>query len=261
MLNFDQIKSFYPEHLHPYGTFLMREYLQVRILNFISNSSFGRSLFFLGGTALRIVHENQRFSEDLDFDNRGLDESQLRQMAKDIQNEFNLEGYKTELKYVIPGAWHAYLKFPGLLHNEGLSGYRAEKISIRLDAEQQPFDYSPDRFILNRFEVFTTILTVPLPLLLAQKYAAILTRSRKLGRDFYDVVFLMSKGVQPEYDYLQKVLGISDAIMLKSVILEECAKLDMQKLARDVEPFLFHSKNRQKVIQFPDYIKQAYREL
>ncbi|MGI4871815.1 MAG: nucleotidyl transferase AbiEii/AbiGii toxin family protein [Janthinobacterium lividum] len=34
--------------------------------------SAGRPLLFPGGTCLRIVHGNQRFSEDLDFDNSGL---------------------------------------------------------------------------------------------------------------------------------------------------------------------------------------------
>jgi len=257
MLNFNEIKSFYPEELHAHSALLMREYLQVRILDFISNHPLGGSLFFLGGTALRIVHGNRRFSEDLDFDNRGLDELQLRKIADDVQKMFQMEGYETELKHVTRGAWHAYIKFPGLLFKEGLSGYKEEKITIRLDAEHQPFKYSPERFILNRFEVFSTILTVPIRLLLAQKYAAILTRPRKMGRDFYDVVFLMGRGIQPDFNYLQKVFGISDETSLKTTILQECHALDMSKLAQDVEPFLFDSRDRQKVIQFVDYFQQS----
>ena len=258
MLNFNEIKSLFPEHLHTHTGFMMREYLQVRMLDYISNSPCGGSLVFWGGTALRIVYGNRRFSEDLDFDNRGLDEPQLRQMADDIQKRFRMEGYETELKQVMRGAWHAYIRFPGLLFAAGLSGYREEKITIRLDAEHQPFDYQPEKYILNRFEVFTTILTTPLPLLLAQKHAAILTRHRKMGRDFYDVVFLMGKGIQPDFGYLKQVMGISDSTILKTAILKECAALDMQVLARDVEPFLFDSQDRRKVTQFADYFRQAF---
>ena len=258
MLTLDQIKSYYPEQLHPFGAFLMREYLQIRILDFISQSPQAGSLHFLGGTALRIVHDNQRFSEDLDFDNRGLDESQLRQIANSVEKKLQLEGYDVELKHVTRGAWHAYFKFPGLLYQEGILGYREEKLTIRLDAEKQPFDYAPEHFILNRFEVFTTILTVPLPLLLAQKYAAILTRPRKMGRDFYDAVFLIAKGVQPNFDYLNQVFGIADSTRLKDAVLKECQSLDMVTLAKDVEVFLFDPNDRKKVSHFTDYIKQVY---
>ena len=119
-------------------------------------------------------------------------------------------------------------------------------------------NYEPDRIILNKFEVFTTILTTPLPLLLAQKLYAIINRPRKQGRDFFDVVFLMSRGVQPDYKYLNAKVGIHNAVSLKAFILEECQSLDMEKIAKDVEPFLFDSKEKQKVIQFVDYFRQSF---
>ena len=257
MLKLDEIKSFYPKQLHSHGDFLLREYLQIRMLDFISNSPFAASLTFLGGTALRIVHGNRRFSEDLDFDNRGVTDSQLRELAQEIQHQFELEGYELELKQVTKDAWHAYFRFPGLLFREGLSGHREQKITIRLHTEHQPFDYEPQPFILNRFEVFSTILTVPLPLLLSQKYSAILSRHRKMGRDFYDVVFLLGKGVQPDFGYLDQVVGIDCTSGLEAAILRECRALNMHKLAQDVEPFLFDSKDRQKVISFVDYFRQS----
>lgn len=237
---------------------MLREYLQCRILEFIYAGNWASSLCFMGGTALRIVHGSRRFSEDLDFDNLGLNEEQFARIAEDIQKQFRLEGYEAELKLLMRGAWHCFIKFPGLLFDEGLSGYREEKVIIRLDTEPQPCHYNPERFILNRFEVFSTILTVPLPLLLAQKCVAILSRPRKQGRDFFDVVFLMGKGIQPDYGYLSAVAGIPDAGSLKAAILKECDALDMHKLADDVEPFLFDFKDTQKVIQFPEYFRQAF---
>jgi hypothetical protein len=36
-------------------------------------------------------------------------------------------------------------------------------------------------------------------ILLAQKFYAIIKRKRSKGRDFFDVVFLLSKGVRPDY--------------------------------------------------------------
>ncbi len=259
MLRLNEIKSFFPAELRGNSRFMLREYLQYRILEFIYSGPFATSLNFMGGTAMRIVHGNRRFSEDLDFDNRGLNEKQLTRIAEDIRRKFQLEGYETEIKLVMRGAWHAYIKFPGLLFDELLSEYRTEKVNIRLDAEPQLSQYQPDRFILNRFEVFSTILTVPLSLLMAQKCLAILTRPRKMGRDFFDLVFLMSKGIQPDFGYLTNLAGISDFGSLKVAILKECNLLDMHKLAKEVEPFLFDARDKQKVIQFPEYFRQSFQ--
>ena len=68
MLDLKQVESFYPESLRPFKRNLLREYLQYKILEIIFGSEFGEKLVFMGGTATRIIHENTRFSEDLDFD-------------------------------------------------------------------------------------------------------------------------------------------------------------------------------------------------
>ncbi|MDD8032104.1 MAG: nucleotidyl transferase AbiEii/AbiGii toxin family protein [Acidobacteriota bacterium] len=256
MLSLKEIASFFPPELRRFPQFMLREYLQCKLLEIIYSSRYGSSLCFLGGTCLRLVHGNRRFSEDVDFDNLGLERDEFPALAKLIKKQFQREGYEVEIKVVTRDAWHCYIRFPGVLFQEGLSGYREEKIMIRLDAESQSFDYRPERFILNKFDVFTTILTTPLSLLLSQKLYAIVSRQRKQGRDFFDAVFLMGRGVKPDYDFLRAKLGIGDGVVLKKVILEECSSLDMEKLARDVEPFLFDPKDKQKVIKFADYLRQ-----
>ena len=258
MLRLSEIQSFFPQTLHRYPQFMLREYLQCKILEIVYASEYASSLCFLGGTCLRIVHGNLRFSEDIDFDNLGLKKEQFTEVAGVIKKQLQREGYEVELKMVMRGAWHCYIRFPGMLFKEGLSGHREEKILIQLDAEPQEFNYEADRFILNKFDVFATILTTPLSLLLAQKLYAIINRTRKQGRDFFDVVFLIGKGVQPDYKYLNAKAGILNAVSLKTFILKECQALDMEKIAKDVEPFIFDSKDKQKVIQFVDYFRQSF---
>jgi predicted nucleotidyltransferase component of viral defense system len=256
MLRLSEIQSFFPESLHRFPRFMLREYLQYKILEIIYESRHATGLCFLGGTCLRIVHGNRRFSEDLDFDNLALKESQFELVAGEIRQELEREGYKVELKTVMKGAWHCYIKFPGLLFEEDLSGYRQEKILIQLDTEPQHFQYEPERVILNRFDVFTTILTTPLPLRMAQKLFAIINRDRNKGRDFYDTVFLMGMDVKPDYDYLKAKISVSDAETLKKKLLDKCRTLDMNEMARDVEPFLFDAKNNKKVVMFEDLVRQ-----
>lgn len=256
MLKLDDIRASYPEELQGFPRFMLREYLQHKILEIVYESSYGEKLCFLGGTCLRIVHGNRRFSEDLDFDNIGLEEGDFEVVAGTIEKALVREGYRTEMRTVMKGAWHCHIKFPGLLYEEGLSGFREEKIRIQLDTEPQHFDFEPERVILNRFEVFTTLLTTPLSLLMAQKLFAVVNRDRKKGRDFYDLVFLMGRKVKPDYKYLDQKLSISTPEGLKTRLMETCEDLDLDEMAKDVEPFLFDARETRKVQAFRDILRQ-----
>ena len=46
-----------------------------------------------------------------------------------------LEGYAVESREVHGKAFTSYLRFPGLLHDLGLSGHRQEKVLVKLNAE------------------------------------------------------------------------------------------------------------------------------
>jgi|GEM_PF-6957673 len=48
---------------------------------------------FAGGTCRRIVHDNQRFSEDLDFDNTGITKADVDALSQLIgQNDYHRLG-------------------------------------------------------------------------------------------------------------------------------------------------------------------------
>ncbi len=155
---------------------------------------------------------------------------------------------------VFRGAYHCYIRFPGILFETGLSGHREAKILINLDTEPQGFSFEPESFFLNRFDVFTNIRTTSPDLLLSQKVVAITHRRRPKGRDFFDVVFLLGK-TKPNYGFLKLKLSLSNPAELKQHLLEVCEKLDFQELAIDVKPFLFEDKDAKRVLLFPEFIK------
>jgi predicted nucleotidyltransferase component of viral defense system len=256
MLTLPEIEKNYPEPLRVFKRFILREYLQHKILQIIFDSEFAGGLVFLGGTCLRIVHGNTRFSEDLDFDNIQLKEDVFEKIALLIRKQLEQEGYHVEMRTVYRGAYHCYIRFPELLYREGLSGHPEEKILIQLDAEPQHFDFIPEKYILNRFDVFTSVFITPLDILLAQKFYAIINRERNKGRDFYDVVFILSKTDRPNYDYLKQKINIDNAKDLKEALLEKCSKIDMHAMAKDVQPFLFDPADMKKVILFEEYLRQ-----
>jgi len=255
MLSINEIQTYYPEELRSFKRFILREYLQYKLLEILFEHEYAHKLSFLGGTCLRIVHQQQRFSEDLDFDNFDLTENEFQEISTFINHKMSKLGYVVEIRNIFKGAFHCYIKFPNLLFQEKLSGYTEEKILIQLDTEPHHFSYKPEIHILNKFDVFTPVFTVPKELLLAQKFYAVMNRKRNKGRDFFDIAFLMGQGVKPNYDYLNFKLEIKNQAQLKEAILNKCRSLDMQEMANDVAPFLFNPSAVKKVRFFEAYME------
>lgn len=256
MLNLSQIQQSYPPQLHPFSSFLLREYLQYKILALMFSSDYAPKFVFLGGTCLRIVHQNNRFSEDLDFDNFDLTPHDFEQVALFIQKGLEREGLQVQMEQVYRGAYHCYIKFPNLLYQTGLSGHREAKILIQLDTEPQNFDYQPQNYLLNKFDVFGNIRTTPIDLLLSQKITAFVKRKQPKGRDIYDITFLCPK-TRPNYDYLAKRLEIHNPKELKTLLNEKINTLNMNQLAKDVSPFLFNPNDIQRIHLFPQFVEQT----
>jgi len=256
MLSLAEIEKYYPENIRAFKRNILREYLQYKILQIIFNSKYANKLSFLGGTALRIVSDNARFSEDLDFDNFGLKEKEFDEISQLVKKHLELEGYEVEVRNIFKDAYRCYVRIPKLLFDSGLSGYEEEKILIQLDTASHGFRYVPDKVILNKFDVFTEINVTPMDIVLSQKIFAIFNRKVPKGRDFYDAVFLLSK-TKPNYDYLQLKLKIKRKEELKEKILTLENKLDFKELAKDVEPFLFNPADSKKVVLFARYIKNV----
>ena len=103
MLSLQSIEQYYPDNQKPFKRNILREYLQYKILEIIFNSKYAEELTFLGGTALRIVYNNSRFSEDLDFDNFTLTEEQFADLAQEVKKGLELQGYEVEIKNVFKG--------------------------------------------------------------------------------------------------------------------------------------------------------------
>jgi len=256
MLDLEQIQSYYPENLRSFKKNILREYLQYKILEIVYASDYAGDLVFMGGTAIRILHSNRRFSEDLDFDNRGLKKVALEDLVNKIKVKLGLEGYNISIRNNYNNAFRSYIKIHDIMYDFSLTPHRKENIDLRFDAEPQEYSYLPEKPFLNKFDIFTQILTVPAAILLSRKIYAAFNRKMVMGRDFFDVIFLLGK-TQPDYGYLKKRLGISNGEELRHRLLAFCKKLDMDKLAKDVRPFLFDPEESNNVSLFTEFIKNA----
>ena len=63
---------------------LVREYLQHRFLMYLYQKKLSQFLYFKGGTALRIVFESPRFSEDLDFSIMKLSKKKIEDLLQEV---------------------------------------------------------------------------------------------------------------------------------------------------------------------------------
>jgi predicted nucleotidyltransferase component of viral defense system len=254
MLSLPQIQSYYPVALQQFSKGILREYLQYKILDLIFQHKHGSKLSFIGGTALRIIHENNRFSEDLDFDNFGLKVEEFEEVTEFVKQGLEREGFEVQMQNVYKGAYHCKIRIPKILFENKLATMETEKFLILIDTVPHYFDYTPDKVILNKFDVFTTVNVTPISLLLSQKIFAVFGRNRAKGRDFFDLIFLLGKSVQPNYEYLQTKIGVDNPIDLKAKLIEKCKTLDFKELARDVQPFLFNP-NDKRVEMFVEYLQ------
>lgn len=256
MLDFEQIKNQYPEHLRSFTRAILREYLQVKVLQAIFESKQAHQVTFIGGTALRILHDNQRFSEDIDLDHLGLSWDSFDEMVQRVARFLQLEGLMVEVRGVAKGAYHCYLRFPEMLYAQGLSPHLAHKLLIRLDSAAQGYDYQPEVRILNKFDTFTEVRIAPLALLLSHKLYSAVNRKRPKGRDFYDITFLLGR-TKPDYGFLAQKLKVDSPDDLRKAILERIAAYDFEALARDVAPFLMDESQVKRVRLFRTFWEQV----
>ena len=86
------------------------------------------------------------------------------------------------------------------------------------------------------------------------KICALLTRHK--GRDFYDTMFLLGQGIEPDYTFLQQRAAIASKTELKQSLLTMVQTVDMQQKKNDFQHMLFHTINNERILLFEDFIKQ-----
>jgi predicted nucleotidyltransferase component of viral defense system len=210
----------------------------------------------MGGTALRIIYGNNRFSEDIDLDNINLSWDEFEEVIQQVKRFFEMEGFEIEVRNVARGAFRYYIRFPDILYESGLSPYQEEKLLIQVDTAAQGFDYRPEIMILNKFDVFSEIRVVPLNVLLSQKIYTAVNRKRAKGRDFFDITFLFSR-TKPDFSYLRFKMGIDSASILRQVVLERIEDYDFRELASDVAPFIMNKDEIKRVAKFREFWEQV----
>jgi predicted nucleotidyltransferase component of viral defense system len=265
MINFDEIKSFFAEGLRKnpaHFEYMLKEFFHYRMLDLIFSGEYASKLSFIGGTNLRILHQIQRFSEDLDFDCFDLSREEFMKLTDKVIDRLRQEGINVETddkekdKKLV--AFRRNIVFPGLLFDLGFTGHREKKLLIKIECESHHYKYDPEKPIIQKFNVFTQIFAPSPSILLSMKTGAVIERGK--GRDYYDFIFL-SGITDPDFGYLEAKFGISNFTDLYGRILESCKETDFKLKSRDFEKLVFDQAESRKVLFFKEYIQQQYERI
>lgn len=210
-----------------------REFLQELILQILDRKGYFKNLAFVGGTALRVLYDLPRFSEDLDFslvNKRGFN---FLTLLKTIQKELELNGYSVE---------EARGK---LLLTLGLSSHKSEKLFIKLEIDSNPpAGYETEVSLVNKNFLFK-VQCYKADSLFASKLHALLFRKYAKGRDYYDLLWFLTRGVPINFKLLssaasqtEKKTSSLDAKKTKELLLAKLNKIDFSGTLSDVEAFL-----------------------
>ena len=257
MIDIEYIRSFFPPIIASQSRFdryMLKEYLQLQILDHLSTTSYINKISFIGGTNLRIVQGIDRFSEDLDFDCKDLSEEEFMTMTDSVVNYLRNSNIDVETRDK-PNprltAFRRNLYFPQMLFNLGLTGHRDERLLLKIETQNQGVAYQPIVVNINKMGFFFSIQVPPLDVLCAMKFSAILSRQK--GRDFYDTIFLLSK-TNPNMDFLHAKTGISTMKELKNAMKNRLLGIDLNEKKRDFVHLLFNESNAERILKFGEII-------
>lgn len=258
MIDVNFIKSYFPHHIREnvlFDTQMLKEYIQLMILDYLSTTPYVKKLSFIGGTNLRLVKGIDRFSEDLDFDCKDMSKEEFMSMTDDVLTFLCRSGLHAEAKDRDNPKLTAYrrsIHFPQLLFELGLSGHRDQRFLIKVEAQDQGIEYTPVTVNVKGCGFFFPMQVPPDDVLCAMKLSALLQRAK--GRDFYDAMFLLGQ-TMPNFDFLKQRCNVGSLDELKQAIYNLLLKIDLNIKKKDFEHMLFSRQNSDRILRFNEFVE------
>jgi predicted nucleotidyltransferase component of viral defense system len=196
----------------------LREIIQEITLLGLWRGKFFEHAAFYGGIALRILYQLDRFSEDLDFTALSkTDGNVLSGYIHAVESELQAYGFDVKVERKLKSAEattdSAFVKADTELHllaiDSIFQGQKGETLKVKFEIDTDPakgFTTEAKPFFWP--QVFS-VLTCDLPSLFAGKLHATFCRRRVnniKGRDWYDFLWYVARGIKPNYLYLENKL-------------------------------------------------------
>jgi predicted nucleotidyltransferase component of viral defense system len=265
---FDIMLSRYEIKTNDDYTNALHEVMQQIALAGLYRGGFFEYAAFYGGTCLRIFHQLQRFSEDMDFSllqpNK---EFMLENYFQPIINEFTALGREVVInkkeKKNQSNIESAFLKDDTAIYNLQFRTERSVKIKIELDINPPLGFLTESKLLLLPYSFMTRCYTMPS--LYAGKMHALLFRkwnTRVKGRDWYDFEWYVKNNIRLDFSHLCERIRQFESQgfeqmspeSFKKMLKEKISNTNMDMVKADVKPFLKDSG--QLEIWSTDYFSQ-----
>ena len=239
----------------------LREIMQEIALAALSRTDFFKRAAFYGGTALRIFHGLDRFSEDLDFSLLQTEENfSLEPYFNAISEEFQGLGMTVSLRKKEKNGnspiESAFLKSETLweelvlvnvVEQLGIRSNRNVKIKIEIDRNPPQKFQTEEKLLLRPFSFY--VKCFDLPSLFAGKMHALLFRkwkNRVKGRDWFDMEWYIRKGVRLNLEhFLQRAKDSGDwnentisEAEFRELLQNRIKTTPIERVVQDVRPFV-----------------------
>ncbi|OGQ22136.1 MAG: hypothetical protein A3I05_09555 [Deltaproteobacteria bacterium RIFCSPLOWO2_02_FULL_44_10] len=244
---------------------VIREYLQVLVLKLIFQSKFGAVLSFMGGTCLRVCYDLKRYSEDLDFCLDAPSEIyRFSSLVSHLKRELELSGFSLmtsvqEEKVV----QKAFLRFSGFAEHFELRSLRKDqKLHIKLEVDVHPPTLKKEEresFFVNRFGEIYPILKHEISTLFAGKVLALLGRPFTRGRDYYDLIWYLSRKTPLNFDYVNRGLKGKRFASEKEVfgaLQKKVEEVSPSLILKDIRHFLEDPSEEAWIEKYQDLFRQ-----
>ncbi len=229
------------------------EVTQQIILAGLYNGGFFDKAAFYGGTCLRIFHDIQRFSEDMDFSLLAPDDRfDFTKYFQPIVDEFAVVGRTVNIekkdKKSFSRVESAFLKDNTDVYDVFFQTDKSIKIKIEVDT-RPPLNFNTEqRLLLHPHSFMTRCFT--LPDLFAGKMHALVYRTwknRVKGRDWYDFEWYVRHNIPLGFEHLaERVLQFNGEVIERNTFIdrlkERLASANMRQVKNDVFPFVKNHK-------------------
>lgn len=222
----------------------LREIIQIQTLKIIDQQGFSKNIAFVGGTALRILYDLNRFSEDLDFSLIDAKDFDFINMLDQLCKRFLLLNINLKINSKTKNnVYIAQLKFAKLLYELGLTSLPEQKLYIKLELDMNPPKGANLEYTIQKS--FFGIKHYDLPSLYAGKLHAILYRKYTKGRDYYDLMWYLTKKVKPNLVLLNNAIAQStgkksklDMAGLQTSLIKRLEETNFKEVHSDLENFV-----------------------
>lgn len=197
----------------------LKEIVQEIMLVALDRAGFFTKAAFYGGTALRIFHGLDRYSEDLDFSLLQPDPAfALGTYLKPVKDELGAYGLEMEIeqkqKIILTSVPSAFIKGGTLINLVKITSIKPpvpgvpenELLKIKLEVDTDPPGGASHEVKFGLTPIPYSVRLYDLPSLFAGKIHAVLCRNwkqRVKGRDFYDYLWYLSRNTPVNLTHLE----------------------------------------------------------